>query len=317
MVYFTLVQTKNIVKKILYLTACVFALAITSCKKTILKQVSNPAIGVQLKFIHAAPGVPALDAFVNNIQVSPTVNASLTDNALPTSIVTGYSYAGVFPGSNYSVVNSGNTVIKVAASAPVPVLLSKQTVMPGTSVGNITQTTTDGSAYSVFTMGLPGAATNGLTTTLVQDKFPDVASGKAYIRLAYLIPNGAAVDLAGTYTPIGGTATAATFISNTSYATVTDFMPVPVNALSTTAYTFQMYLAGTTTKLGTVSASISLTPGRFYTIIGRGLATDYVVPGTSITLKASTRPTLPTTDPTTKFPEIYFNPAGITFYTNK
>jgi hypothetical protein len=304
-------------KKIYYLTACLFALAITGCKKTVLKQISDTATGVQIKFFHAAPGVPALDAFINGIQVTPTVNLSVTDNALPTSVVTGYSYLGVFPGSNYSVIASGTTNVKISTSTPVPAFISPQTVAPGTTIGTLTQNTTDNQAYSVFAIGLPKAATNGLTALIVQDKFPEVASGKAYIRLAYLIPNGAAVDLAGTYTPTGGIATTNTFITTTRYGTVTDFIPVPVNSLSSTSYTFQLFLTGSTTKLGTVSASISLTPGRFYTIIGRGLAADYVVPGTSITLKATSRPTLPTTDPATKFPEIYFNPAGITFYTNK
>lgn len=304
-------------RKIFYITTCLFLLVITSCKKTVLKQMSNPATGVQIKLIHAAPGVPALDAFVNGIHITPNVNVSVTDNAVPTSIVTGYSYLGLFPVSNYAVVASGNTTIKIATSTPVPALVSKQTVTPGSTVGNITQTTVDGSAYSVFTIGLPGSATAGLTTKIVEDKFPAVMSGKAYIRLAQLIPNGAAVDIAGTYTPTGAAAIVKTLISNVGYANVTDFVAVDVNALSSTSYTFQMYLTGTTTKLGAVSAAISLTPGRYYTIIGRGLAADYVVPGAGITLKASTRPVLPTTDPTTKYPEIYFNPAGITFYTNK
>lgn len=304
-------------KKIFYIAACLSALAVTSCKKTVLKQISNPATGVQIKLIHAAPGVPALDAFVNGIQITPTVTASVTDNSLPTSITTGYSYLGVFPGSNYTVVASGSTSIKIVTSTPVPALVSAQTTAPATVVGTITQATTDNQAYSVFTIGLPKATTNGLTTIIVQDKFPDAVSGKAYIRLAQLIPNGAAVDLQGTYTPTGGTATTKTLITNVSYAKVSDFIAVDVNALSSTSYTFQMYLTGTTTKLGTVSSSIALTPGRYYTIIGRGLAADYVVPGAGITLKASTRPTLPTTDPTTKYPEIYFNPAGLTYYTNK
>jgi hypothetical protein len=304
-------------KNFIYIIAGVLTLAITSCKKTVLKQISDAAVGTQLKFIHAAPGVPALDAFVNGIQITPTVNASVTDNAAPTSIITGYSYLGVFPASNYAVVASGNTSIKINSSTPTPSLVTRQTVTPGSTISSITQATTDGSAYSVFTIGLPGSATAGLTTKIVEDKFPDAVSGKAYIRLAYLIPNGTAVDLQGTYTPTGGTATTKTLITNVSYTSVTDFVAVDVNALSSTSYTFQLYLAGTVTKLGTVSAAISLTPGRYYTIIGRGLAADYVVPGTGITLKASTRPTLPTTDPATKFPEIYFNPAGITFYTNK
>lgn len=304
-------------KKIYIITALLLPLMICSCKKTVLKQISNPAVGVQLKFFHAAPGVPALDAYINGIQITPTVNSSVTDNSLPTSVVSGYSYLSVFPGSNYSVVASGSTSIKVVASTPTPALISPQTVAPGTGITTITQNTSDSQAYSIFTIGLPKAITNGLTTVVVQDKFPDVTTGKAYIRLAYFIPNGTAIDLSGTYTPLGGAATTATLITNTKYATVTDFIPVPVNSLSSTAYTFQMYLTGTTTKLGTVSAAISLTPGRFYTIIGRGLAADYVVPGAGITLKATTRPTLPVTDPATKFPEIYFNPAGITFYTNK
>lgn len=304
-------------KNFIYIIVSVFALACTSCKKTVLKQLSDNAVGVQLKFIHAAPGVPALDAFVNGIQITPTVNSSVTDNAAPTSIVTGYSYLGVFPANNYAIVASGSTAIKITGSTPIPVLATRQTVTPGSAIGNITQVTVDGSAYSVFTIGLPGSATAGLTNKVVEDKFPAPISGKAYIRLAQLIPNSTAVDLQGTYTPTGGTATVKTLVPNVSYPTVSDFVAVDVNPLSSTSYTFQLYLAGTATKLGTVSAAISLTPGRYYTIIGRGLAADYVVPGAGITLKASTRPTLPTTDPTTKFPEIYFNPAGITFYTNK
>lgn len=305
-------------KKTIYIAFGLLAATLAGCKKNNITQVGDTATGAQIKLIHAAPGVPGLDGYVNNVKITPLTTVSVTDNAIATSISTGYTYLGVFPGSNYAVVTPGSTAIKIVASTPVPALKSAQTVAPGATVGTLTQTTTNGGAYSVFTMGLPGSTTNALTTKVVEDKFPAAANNKAYIRLAYLIPNGAAVDLASTTTLTGATtATTQTIASNISYGTVTDFVPVDVNASSTTAYTFQMYLTGTTTKLGTVSASIALAPGRYYTIIGRGLAADYVVPGTGITLKASTRPTLPVTDPTTKYPEIYFNPAGITYYTNK
>ncbi|RYY22107.1 MAG: DUF4397 domain-containing protein [Sphingobacteriaceae bacterium] len=304
--------------KNIYLALCLFAFAITSCEKTVIKQATGPATGVQLKFFHAAPGTPALDAFVNGVQVTPTGSTSLTDNAAPSSIVTGYSYLGIFPGVNYSVTASGSTVVKIVTSTPVPALVSKQTSLPAATVGSVTQNTTDGTAYSVFTIGLPGSASAGVTTMIVPDKFPDPVSGKAYIRLAALIPNATTgVDLVGIYTPIGGTATSKILVNNIKYPNVTDFTAVDMNPLSTTSYTFQLYLTGTTTKIGAVSASIALTPGRFYTIIGRGLAADYVVPGAGITLKATARPTLPTSDPTTKFPEIYFNIPGISYYTNK
>ncbi|MES2378247.1 MAG: hypothetical protein V4553_16775 [Bacteroidota bacterium] len=132
-----------------------------------------------------------------------------------------------------------------------------------------------------------------------------------------MIPNGAAVDMSATTTLAGATAaTTTTAVANIAYSNASDFVALPLNPTGLTNYTFQLYLAGTTTKLGAVSAAIALAPGRYYTIIGRGLAADYAVPGTSITLKASVRPTS-AADPAIKLPEIYFAPPQLVFYTNK
>ncbi len=303
-------------KKIIYLSACVLALAAASCKKGAITQLSNPAAGVQVKFIHVAPGTPGLDGFINNVKLTPLTNVSVTDNLLPTSIVTGYTYLNVFPGSNYAVTASGSTAIKVVASTPVPALVSAQTSIPGATIGSATQATTDGLAYSVFAIGLQGSATAPLTMKVIQDVFPDPVSGMAYVRIANFIPNGLALDFTGTYTPTGGVATTVPITTAIAYPSLTAFIAVNVNALSTTSYSFQAYNTGTTTKVGG-AVSVSLTPGRYYTVMARGLYADYPVPGTSITLKATARPTLPTTDPTTHYPEIYFNIPGLTFYTNK
>jgi hypothetical protein len=310
MVYFTIIKAKNM-KKIFYISACLFALALSGCDKNVIHQVGDSAIGVQLKFFHAAPGAPALDAFVNGVQVTPTQSVSVTDNLLPASITTGYIYNGVFPGSNYMVATSGSTVIKVVASTPVPALISAQTIPAGATVSTATQ-----AAYSIITSGLAGSAATPLTSFIVKDVFPAATTGMAYVRLAHMIPNGGAVDITGTYTPTGGTATPVTPITNIAYSNFSAFVPVSVNALSTTSYTFQAYLTGTATKLGGTQA-VSLTPGRYYTLVLKGLAIDYPVPATTITLKASARPSLPISDNTTRFPEIYFNPPGLTFYTNK
>lgn len=288
------------------------------CKKNTITQVGDAVKGTQIKLIHAAPGAPALDGFINNTKVSAATTYSVTDNQIVTSIVTGFQYLNVFPGSNYSNIASGNTAIRLVAATPLPALVSKQTVAPGAVIGDITQATADGSAYSAFAMGLQGSATAGLTVKVVEDKFPPAEVGKAFIRFAAMVPNGAAVDVTATTTLTGSTtAVTKTIITGKTYGTVTDFVSVDVNPTSTTNYTFQMLLAGTTTKFGTVSAAIALSPGRYYTIIGRGLAADYVVPGAGITLRATTRPTLPVSDPATRAPEIYYNPAGISFYTNK
>jgi hypothetical protein len=292
-------------------------LIMAGCTKNNITQLGDITTGTQIKLIHAAPGVPALDGFVNSKKVSATTVYSVTDNGIVTSLTTGFPYLSVFPGSNYLSVASGTTSVQFVASTPVPALISEQSIPVSTVIGNISQPTVDGSAYSVFAMGLPGSATTALTAKIVEDKFPAPVANKAFIRFAHMIPNGAALDLAVTYTLTGGTATTQTITTATTYSNVTDFIPVDVNSSSTTNFVFQMYLAGTTTKFGTVTAAIPVAPGRYYTLVGRGLASDYAVPGTTIVLKATARPTLPVTDPATKFPEIYFNPAGLTYYTNK
>jgi hypothetical protein len=302
-------------KKIFYISACVFALAIAGCDKFQIKQVGDTATGVQLKFFHAAPGCPGLDAYVNGVQVTPTQAVSVTDNFLPGAITTGYIYTGVFPGSNYMVTTSGNTAIKVVASTPIPALISAQTAAHGTVITNATQATTDGDAYSIITSGLAGSVATPLTSFIVKDVFPAAVAGKAYVRLAHMIPNGGAVDATATYTPTGGTALTTTPITNQAYGSVGGFVPVDMNSLGATTYTFQCYLTTTTTKLG-ASVAVAMTPGRYYTIVLKGLAADYPVPGTAITLKATARPTA-VTDPTRLYPEIYFNVPGLTFYTNK
>lgn len=314
-------------KKISYILLGLMLTGIMACKKSVITQYGDATSGVSVKFLHTAPGTPAVDGYINGAKITPQAGVSVTNNAVVTSITTGIiynytgsvaNYQGLFPGSNYAAVASGSTVVKVQASTPVPALTSPQTSAPGAVIGTVTQSTVDGSAYSVFTLGLPGSAIAPLGIKVISDVFPVATAGKAYVRLAYMIPNGNPVDMTATATLTGTTAaTIKTITTNTAYSNATDFTAVDVNPAGLTSYTFQLYLTGTTTKLGTVSSAISLAPGRYYTIIGRGLAADYVVPGAGITLKASTRPTLPTTDPTTKFPEIYFNPAGITSYTNK
>jgi hypothetical protein len=304
-------------KKIIYLSACLFAFAISSCTKNEIKQLGDPATGALIKFIHVAPGTPGLDGYINDTKVTPTTIASVTDNLVPTSITTGYTYNNVFPGSNYAVSPAGNTVIKVMAATNVPALISPQTAAPGAVIGTVTQATTNGITYSIFTVGLPGSTTTPLAVKVVQDDFPTAVTGKAYVRFANFIPNGPALDLGGTYTPTGGTSTAVPVSTGIAYDALSDFIAVDVNPLSTTSYVFQAYSAGTTTKVGTASSAVSLAPGRYYTLIASGLYADYAVPGTSIILKATTRPKLPTNDDVTRYPEIYFNAPGLIFYTNK
>ena len=310
-------------KKTKYIAFGLLIVALAGCKKYQITQAGSPATSTQIKLINVAPGLGAVDGYINTKQVTPETSISVTDNSIPVAITTGFYFVGntifreVYPGANYLSAPSGSTAIKIVASTPVPALTSPQPISPGTVISDITQATTDGSAYSAFVIGLPGSATTGLTTKIVPDNFAGTDATKAYVRFINAVPNGAPYDLQATYTPTGGVATTSVVTTNTAYPNITDFTVVSVNPISTTNYTFQMYLTGTTNKFGAISSTIVLQPGRYYTIIGRGLAVDYAIPNTNIVLKATARPTLPVTDPNTKLPELYFNAPGITSYTNK
>jgi hypothetical protein len=138
---------KDIMKSTFYIITCLFLIMITGCKKNTITQLSQPATGAQLRFIQAIPGLPAVDEYVNGTKISPQQNVGLTDNLKPTSIITGISYPAAFntavqygalyPGGtsvNYALVATGNATIKIAASTPLPALISPQTAAPNTTV---------------------------------------------------------------------------------------------------------------------------------------------------------------------------------------
>ncbi|QQL49227.1 DUF4397 domain-containing protein [Mucilaginibacter ginkgonis] len=309
-------------KKTKYIFLGLLALSAVACKKSVITQFGDVKTGTNLKFVQTAPGLPAVDGYVNGTKITPSQSLSVTDNSLTTSITTGIiynytgsttTYLGLFPGSNYAVVGSGATAIKVVTTTNVPALATAQTSAPGTTIGSVTQNTSDDSYYTIFTLGLPGSATAPVGIKVIEDKFTQTDGTKAYVRFANMIPNAtSALDLASTVTLTGASAaTTTTFATNVAYGSASDFIAVPVNSSGLSSYTFQAYATATTTKVGAVSSTVSLAPGRYYTIIGRGLAADYAVPGTTITLKASARPA------TSTLPEIYFAPAQLVFYTNK
>lgn len=309
--------------KRLYISALAFAiLGLASCHKNEITQFSTPSSGAKLKLIHAVPGLPAVDGYVNNTKITPVISTTVTDNTRSTTILTGTSfssvantnqYTGVFPVNNdYAVVTPGNATIKLVTSTPAPALVSAQTAAPGTTVVSVTQNLETGKNYSVFAGGFSDAPVG----VVVEDKFTQpAASDKVYVRFANFIPNGGNLDLGVTYTLTGAAASSATPVTNVASQSVSDWVALPANTISTTSYTFQGYKTGTTTKLGSASSALVFTPGRYYTIIAKGLAADYVVPNTTITLKASARSG---TDPVqVKIPEIYYNPPNLSFYVNK
>jgi hypothetical protein len=75
-------------KNLIYI-ACSLLLLVAGCTKTKITQVGDLTTGTQIKLIHAAPGVPAVDGYVNGAKVSATTTYSVTDNTIITALTTG------------------------------------------------------------------------------------------------------------------------------------------------------------------------------------------------------------------------------------
>jgi hypothetical protein len=290
---------------------CFLSALFVACDKNQISTPTTVAEGARVKFIHASAGVPALDYYLNNIKLSPQLSTSLTDNGVLTTTNSGISYLSTFPSNEYAVVTPGNAGLKIVTSTPLPTLVSPQTVAFNTSLNTQTLNLANAKNYSVFTAGYP----DNFETIVYEDEFNGTATDMAYVRFIHLSPNAPALDLALKYTPVGGVLTEITPFKNIAYKGNSGFVGVPA-AVTSTGYNFQTKLAGTATTLGAMIPSATtltnLTPGRYYTIYARGLNADYTVVSKGITLKAVARPSTAVTQP-----EIYYNPYGLTFYTNK
>lgn len=125
----------------------------------------------------------------------------------------------------------------------------------------------DGGNYTLFATGQ--SSNNTLTTLLVEDNLQTPGTGKVRVRFVHVSPDAPTVNLI---------ANDSTWATSRTYKSATDF--IEVNAGS---YIFKLNRTDNGTTAYT-SESISLTSGKNYTLVARGLAGNAVV--TPLTLQA-------------------------------
>ncbi|MBD2702673.1 DUF4397 domain-containing protein [Spirosoma sp. BT702] len=143
-----------------------------------LQDLQMPA-GAQLRFIHAAPDVPAFDVYVNERQIS---GAAVTTTNPTGSVLYSNTTLSVFPASEYSAIPAGTAKLKAVnasgGTVASPLITSDLAVEAG-------------KRYSVFATGLAPS----YSLLVVPDELPALSGNNLFARIVNLVPNSTDVTL--------------------------------------------------------------------------------------------------------------------------
>ncbi|MGX5691155.1 DUF4397 domain-containing protein [Arcticibacter tournemirensis] len=246
-------------KKILYLIT--FAVFLAGCEKSEFVETTPyttmPVGDTQysyLKFLNATTGSPSVNFYVDSTKVSGVLSS--------TGIENGYSYGGLFPDLGYSVVSPGAQILtaKIVTSA---------TAGAGLKVLSTQLNKEAGKYYSIFTTGTYDATTKVIPSALiVEDIRPAIDTSKAFLRIVNLYQGGPSIDLVQK-------TTGEKIISGVAYGTVSDFVSIPYPGA---ANVYNFYNSATNTLAVATTATSTLTKGRAYTLVLRGVSGSTAYP---------------------------------------
>jgi hypothetical protein len=244
------------------LAALLCAVALASCGKDSLQDITGTPPGANVKFFNFGVGDPGVNFFANETKV--TAIGSTTGAEATTG--TAYGLAG----------NAGfyNGV------APGPYTLSGRiaaTTDKNLAIANVPATLEDGKYYSLYLSGFYNATTKTVDAFIVEDPFvPQIDFTVAYVRFVNAISNSSPMTLYATNqtthaeVPIGG---------EVAYKTAGAFTAVPL-----ATWDLATRVTGSTTN-AIVRTTVGFAPGVTYTVTARG---DMTVVSTT----AATRPIL-------------------------
>lgn len=254
-------------KRILYILAAI-GFIFTSCDKSELvettpytKVIDGDPNYSYVKFLNITPGSPSVNFYVNDVKISGVYSSASTE--------TGYGYAGLFPDVGYVALKPGNNTLKAN-------IVSSAATDKNLNVFSSTVNMEAGKYFSIFTTGVYNATDKKIESSLVvQDVKPALDTGKIFVRVVNLYSGGPKLDLiqAGSGEKI---------ISNVAYNTASEFVTIPNPGV---ANVYNIGNAETNAVLKASLFSLTLTKGRAYTFIIRGISgsTTYPLAGTYYT----------------------------------
>lgn len=237
------------------------ALALASCEKNAVTDITAPLPGANIKFFNFGVNAPGVNFYSNDAKVtaiSSTSGAELT---------TGVAYGVAGNGGLYSSLTPGQYTFsgKIAATTDKDLAVSK-----------VTMTIADKKYYSFYQSGIYSAANKTVDAFVIEDPFPAAIDfSVATVRFVNAIAGSSPASL-GVKNQITGTVT---LIGDAvAYKSAGTFTTIPAGVYDLAAVFPGAAIASRT--------SVTFNPGRTYTIGARGDIT------------ATTGTTVPTLDNT-------------------
>jgi hypothetical protein len=235
------------------------AVALTSCGKEAVQDITSPVAGARIKFFNfavipaasctapAAPICSGVNFYANDTKVTAVSSASGSE------ATTGTGYGGAANGGLYSAIAPGLYTVsgKIAAATD-----------KGRAVSNVTANLEDGKFYSFYQSGFYDPTAKTVDAFIVEDAFPaSIDYSTAYVRFVDAIANANPMTLYAKNTvtaaevPVGG---------EVAYKSAGAFTPLPGGF-----YDLSTRYTGSSTNVLT-RLGVSFVGGRVYTITARG-----------------------------------------------
>jgi hypothetical protein len=251
---------KNSFKNIFIGVVALSIIVMASCGKD---DIASPTSG-RMRFFNALTDVPTatsaagVDLLIDNAPVNlrnPLGGAALIDSS--------FRLGAGFPAntdSSYLFLTEGTHSIKINSPAGSPA---------GGTTTALTKDVTIAAGKTYLAFAIDSLAKADLL--VIENILPSPKTGKAFVRVLHLSPDAPAVDAMARFVKTS-TANVVTYLDSTSVATNTVYKGLTefVEVKAPDSLIIEFRPTGTT-KAATTLSKISLTAGRCYTIIPRGL----------------------------------------------
>ena len=233
------------------------AIALASCEKNAVQDITGTLPGVRIKFFNFGVNAPSVNFYAGAQKMTATVSATGVE------AVTGVSYGSVGASGFYSAIDPGAYAVtgKIAA-----------TVDKDLTVSTVSTTLVTGKAYSVYMSGFYDATAKTVEGFVVEDPF-DAALDytQAYVRFVNAISNSTPMTM---YAKNTTTLTESAVGAAIAYKGAGAFVATPAGV-----YDLSTRTAGSSAN-AIARTAVSLVAGRVYTISARG---DMTVVSTTAT----------------------------------
>jgi len=239
------------------MTLLVGAVALASCEKNTVQDITGPALESGVRFYNFGVGAPGVNFFANDTKITAILSATGSEST------TGLAYGGVSAGGAYTGLKAGQYTLagKIAA-----------TTDHNLTVSSVSANIESGKSYSIYMAGFYNSTAKTVETFMIEDPIPaQVDFTVANVRFVNTIGNSSPMTLYAKNTVTGNEVAIGGLIA---YKAAGTFTPLPPGI-----YDLSTRVAGSSTN-AILRTAVGFSGGHLFTISARG---DMTITSTTAT----------------------------------